>query len=147
MYKRFYIVIIADFMLLKHLFLFFKTKTITQDEVYKSTEDYNAQCALQYRYAHLQQIRLLVNHGADLNAARVDGETLFTLSMRNNNVDICDVLLADENIDLALYENKYGQNILHMILSSESVEMMKRFDQILDKVCCLWLVKCKIEKS
>ena len=137
----------CEFLLLNYFFLFFKTKIITQKKVYKSTEDYNEQCALQYRYSQLQQIRLLVDHGADLNAARDDGETLFTLSLRDNNVDICDVLLADENIDLALYENKYGQNILHMILSSESVEMMKRFDQILDKVCCLWLVKCKIEKS
>ena len=95
---------------------------------------------MQYRYSQLQQIRLLVEHGADLNAARDDGETLFTLSLRDNNVDICDVLLADENIDLALYENMYGHNVLHKILFSKSVEMMKRFDQILDKVCSLCFI-------
>ena len=105
--------------------------------MYKSTDDAHAQFTLQYRYIHQQQIRLLVEHGADVNAVRADGEMLFTLALRDSNVDICDVLLADENINLALYENKYGQNVLHLLLSSESEEMMRRFDQILDKVGCL----------
>lgn len=109
-----------------------------QKEVYTTQQEQSLsakeQRILQYKHAHLQQLRLLIAHGADVNAIRDDGESLFTQALSEGHVDICDVLLDNENTDLTIYKNKYGQNVLHMALSSKSPQIAERFDRILDKV-------------
>ena len=82
------------------------------------------------RRAQCEQIKLLLNAGAHINTIRNDKDSLFTEALMQKDFHICNTLLDDDNIDVLMYENNFGENVLHLLARSirhiEAAALLKR---------------------
>lgn len=85
-------------------------------------EDYDEGCENKKNIDYMKIIKMILDKSPDLNVQNNYGETVLTMAIATNNVDLVKVLMSQENLVIALQKNPLEVAADH--LSIEIIEIM-----------------------